>query len=174
MLLLGWSLCGRLHRAMSILCQRAVYGRALRKLLQHSMAWLARATRQTCCHPPAPVHLPTLSSMKSILSWSGVAADKNCPIHRKPCVSRKEENYFFALSKYQQQLEASGPGPDAAAAAAAAWAICQTMGNYHIWEGGVDLAAACLRRQAPTRIPPVSSVWKGGWLHFATSCWRVH
>ncbi|GAB4819284.1 hypothetical protein N2152v2_006330 [Parachlorella kessleri] len=33
-------------------------------------------------------------------------ADKNCPIHRKPCTQRKEENYFFALSKYQQQLEA--------------------------------------------------------------------
>jgi methionyl-tRNA synthetase len=26
-------------------------------------------------------------------------------VHRKPCVLRKEENYFFALSKYQKQLE---------------------------------------------------------------------
>lgn len=28
-----------------------------------------------------------------------------CPTHLKPCSSRKEENYFFALSKYQGRLE---------------------------------------------------------------------
>lgn len=28
-----------------------------------------------------------------------------CPTHRKPCEARKEDNYFFALSKYQQPLE---------------------------------------------------------------------
>ncbi|KAM3345313.1 methionine-tRNA ligase, chloroplastic/mitochondrial isoform X1 [Capsicum galapagoense] len=28
-----------------------------------------------------------------------------CPTHLKSCVRRKEDNYFFALSKYQQQLE---------------------------------------------------------------------
>ncbi|CAK9181500.1 unnamed protein product [Ilex paraguariensis] len=28
-----------------------------------------------------------------------------CPMHLKPCVRRKEDNYFFALSKYQKQLE---------------------------------------------------------------------
>lgn len=28
-----------------------------------------------------------------------------CPTHLKPCVARKEDNYFFALSKYQKQLE---------------------------------------------------------------------
>lgn len=28
-----------------------------------------------------------------------------CPVHLKPCIARKEENYFFALSKYQKQLE---------------------------------------------------------------------
>ncbi|KAJ0046175.1 hypothetical protein Pint_06258 [Pistacia integerrima] len=28
-----------------------------------------------------------------------------CPIHLKPCVARKEDNYFFALSKYQKPLE---------------------------------------------------------------------
>lgn len=28
-----------------------------------------------------------------------------CPIHLKPCVARKEDNYFFALSKYQKLLE---------------------------------------------------------------------
>lgn len=41
-----------------------------------------------------------------------VCADNNCPVHRKKCVSRKEENYFFALSKYQAQLEelCSSPG----------------------------------------------------------------
>lgn len=31
--------------------------------------------------------------------------DDFCPIHLKPCVCRKEDNYFFALSKYQKQLE---------------------------------------------------------------------
>ncbi|XP_031493212.1 methionine--tRNA ligase, chloroplastic/mitochondrial [Nymphaea colorata] len=29
----------------------------------------------------------------------------SCPIHLKPCVPRREENYFFALSKYQKRLE---------------------------------------------------------------------
>ena len=33
-------------------------------------------------------------------------ADKTCPTHRRPCSLRQEENYFFALSKYQAQLEA--------------------------------------------------------------------
>ncbi|CAL9118124.1 unnamed protein product [Musa textilis] len=28
-----------------------------------------------------------------------------CPMHLKPCVLRKEDNYFFALSKYQKTLE---------------------------------------------------------------------
>ncbi|CAN6829419.1 unnamed protein product [Brassica oleracea] len=28
-----------------------------------------------------------------------------CPVHQMPCVARKEDNYFFALSKYQKQLE---------------------------------------------------------------------
>lgn len=31
--------------------------------------------------------------------------DHNCPTHRRPCSMRKEENYFFKLSAYQQQLE---------------------------------------------------------------------
>lgn len=31
--------------------------------------------------------------------------DSRCPVHLKPCVQRKEDNYFFALSKYQRQLE---------------------------------------------------------------------
>ncbi|XP_057950649.1 methionine--tRNA ligase, chloroplastic/mitochondrial [Malania oleifera] len=32
--------------------------------------------------------------------------DNNCcPMHLKPCVPRKEDNYFFALSKYQKVLE---------------------------------------------------------------------
>ena len=29
----------------------------------------------------------------------------NCPVHRKPCIHRQEENFFFRLSSYQQQLE---------------------------------------------------------------------
>ncbi|KAJ4895886.1 methionyl-tRNA synthetase / methionine--tRNA ligase / MetRS (cpMetRS) [Raphanus sativus] len=28
-----------------------------------------------------------------------------CPVHQMPCVARKEDNYFFALSKYQKPLE---------------------------------------------------------------------
>lgn len=32
-------------------------------------------------------------------------AQRNCPVHRRPCVEREEENYFFKLSKYQEQLE---------------------------------------------------------------------
>ncbi|KAL5710925.1 methionine--tRNA ligase [Ranunculus cassubicifolius] len=28
-----------------------------------------------------------------------------CPMHLKPCIPRKEDNYFFALSKYQKPLE---------------------------------------------------------------------
>lgn len=31
--------------------------------------------------------------------------DNCCPMHLKPCVPRKEDNYFFALSKYQKRLE---------------------------------------------------------------------
>ncbi|KAL6977336.1 Methionine--tRNA ligase, chloroplastic/mitochondrial [Sarracenia purpurea var. burkii] len=32
--------------------------------------------------------------------------DNNCcPMHLKPCVPRKEDNYFFTLSKYQKKLE---------------------------------------------------------------------
>lgn len=31
--------------------------------------------------------------------------DRNCPVHRRPCQQRSEENYFFALSKYQAALE---------------------------------------------------------------------
>jgi hypothetical protein len=31
--------------------------------------------------------------------------EKNCPIHRRPCQQRSEENYFFRLSRYQQQIE---------------------------------------------------------------------
>ena len=29
----------------------------------------------------------------------------NCPVHQKPCIHREEENFFFKLSNYQQQLE---------------------------------------------------------------------
>ncbi|KAJ3673926.1 hypothetical protein LUZ60_005918 [Juncus effusus] len=28
-----------------------------------------------------------------------------CPVHLKPCLLRKEDNYFFALSKYQNEME---------------------------------------------------------------------
>ncbi|KAI0523492.1 hypothetical protein KFK09_005887 [Dendrobium nobile] len=32
-------------------------------------------------------------------------ANNCCPMHLKPCALRKEDNYFFALSKYQKMLE---------------------------------------------------------------------
>lgn len=31
--------------------------------------------------------------------------DHQCPTHKTRCVERQEENYFFALSKYQQQIQ---------------------------------------------------------------------
>ncbi|KAJ4767450.1 Methionine--tRNA ligase [Rhynchospora pubera] len=31
--------------------------------------------------------------------------NKCCPVHLKPCSLRKEDNYFFALSKYQSKME---------------------------------------------------------------------
>jgi methionyl-tRNA synthetase len=31
--------------------------------------------------------------------------DNLCPVHQKPCLSRKEKNYFFALSKYQNEVQ---------------------------------------------------------------------
>jgi methionyl-tRNA synthetase len=33
-------------------------------------------------------------------------AAHNCPVHRRPTARRAEDNYFFALSKYQAQVEA--------------------------------------------------------------------
>lgn len=35
--------------------------------------------------------------------------DHVCPLHRARCVERSEENYFFALSKYQKQIEVRWP-----------------------------------------------------------------
>ena len=32
-----------------------------------------------------------------------------CPLHRAPCQERREENYFFALSRYQRQIEVGLP-----------------------------------------------------------------
>ena len=36
---------------------------------------------------------------------SEMEGDHMCPTHKKRCVERQEENYFFALSKYQSQIE---------------------------------------------------------------------
>ena len=38
---------------------------------------------------------------------SEMEGDRMCPTHKKRCVERQEENYFFALSKYQSQIEVS-------------------------------------------------------------------
>ncbi len=40
------------------------------------------------------------------------ATSHKCPTHRKPCQHRSEENYFFALSKYQTQLQELIEGTD--------------------------------------------------------------
>ena len=31
--------------------------------------------------------------------------DHICPLHKKLCVARKEDNFFFRLSRYQKQIE---------------------------------------------------------------------
>ena len=36
---------------------------------------------------------------------SEMDGDHVCPTHKKRCVEREEENYFFALSKYQNQIQ---------------------------------------------------------------------
>lgn len=36
---------------------------------------------------------------------SEMEGDHACPLHKTRCVEREEENYFFALSKYQQQIQ---------------------------------------------------------------------
>ncbi|EIE27159.1 methionyl-tRNA synthetase [Coccomyxa subellipsoidea C-169] len=36
---------------------------------------------------------------------SEMEGDHACPFHKTRCVEREEENYFFALSKYQQQIQ---------------------------------------------------------------------
>lgn len=38
--------------------------------------------------------------------------EHTCPTHRKPCQHREEENYFFALSKYQDRLQELIDGTD--------------------------------------------------------------
>ena len=37
---------------------------------------------------------------------SEMEGDHACPLHRARCVERAEENYFFALSRYQAQIQA--------------------------------------------------------------------
>lgn len=36
---------------------------------------------------------------------SEMEGDRMCPMHKKRCIERQEENYFFALSKYQSQIQ---------------------------------------------------------------------
>ena len=36
---------------------------------------------------------------------SEMEGDHGCPTHKKRCIERSEENYFFALSKYQAQIQ---------------------------------------------------------------------
>ncbi|XP_064968049.1 methionine--tRNA ligase, chloroplastic/mitochondrial-like isoform X2 [Musa acuminata AAA Group] len=53
-------------------------------------------------------HCDTISQSYRIL-WredeKELLENNCCPMHLKPCVRRKEDNYFFALSKYQKTLE---------------------------------------------------------------------
>ena len=43
---------------------------------------------------------------------SEMEGDHVCPTHKKRCVEREEENYFFALSKYQNQIQVSSKSSD--------------------------------------------------------------
>ena len=36
---------------------------------------------------------------------SEMEGDHECPTHKKRCIQRSEENYFFALSRYQTQIQ---------------------------------------------------------------------
>ena len=36
---------------------------------------------------------------------SEMEGDHVCPTHKMRCIEREEENYFFALSKYQSQIQ---------------------------------------------------------------------
>ena len=44
-------------------------------------------------------------SVYSVQEEKDLLEEKCCPIHRKPCILRKEDNFFFALSKYQMNIE---------------------------------------------------------------------
>ena len=44
-------------------------------------------------------------NLKKLQDEKELLENNCCPMHLKPCVLRKEDNYFFALSKYQKLLE---------------------------------------------------------------------
>lgn len=68
-----------------------------------------------CMHglllPPPPPPLFQMKYLSNIVNSKKLQDEKEllenncCPMHLKPCVLRKEDNYFFALSKYQKLLE---------------------------------------------------------------------
>lgn len=55
---------------------------------------------------------------------SEMEGDHQCPTHKAPCLQRQEENYFFALSNYQQQIQVpcSHSRP-------VAWSVCFSRGG---------------------------------------------
>lgn len=55
-----------------------------------------------------PLVLNSTWQMGESFCWQDekeLTEDKQCPVHRKPCEPRKEDNYFFSLAKYQQQID---------------------------------------------------------------------
>ncbi|XWS66017.1 hypothetical protein CRYUN_Cryun05aG0164000 [Craigia yunnanensis] len=66
------------------------------------------ATAASACGSRPSEHCDVISQAYRML-WKDdekeLLENKCCPTHLKPCVHCKEDNYFFALSKYQKSLE---------------------------------------------------------------------
>ena len=69
--------------------------------------------------------------------------DHVCPTHKARCVERSEENYFFALSKYQAQIQAR----DACSGALP----CGAHQRHHVgWKEPLQALAPCTSSHAQT------------------------
>ena len=79
-------LAGCVPQLSSCCLDCCLYGQCGRALGEHCASTLRPPT-------PPPVLAP---------------ADKQCPVHRKPCSLRSEENYFFALSRWVEGELAAG------------------------------------------------------------------
>ena len=128
-------------------------------------AWIVRSTRtrrtwmrvraaaaccRRCCHRCRRCTLLLVHSHPA-----ASAADKTCPVHRRACSLRQEENYFFALSKYQAELEQLlHDSPDFVAPESRRNEVC-ILGIRERGGGGGVCAIACgaERRGAARRAP---------------------